>query len=200
MNLATATATEHDKVTCSYENFAAEIENQVPDLDTIARLSADQVHQRLRDALLDLSINYFCAKNLIADAKRRMQAGETVGGCKTWESYVDKYVRKTDEILPTAIRRIYRWLDGAAIDKKHDGSKNRKTKQLKKQQATEQPVTAQPVPTVSQAAKQVQPQVAKNVTDAIPIADKLAREVMKLKLPKHVTHLAKQYLEARETE
>jgi len=33
MNLATATATEHDKVTCSYENFTAEIENQLPDLD-----------------------------------------------------------------------------------------------------------------------------------------------------------------------
>ena len=196
MNLATATAIEHDKVTCSYENFTAEIDNQVPNLDTIAGLSADQVHQKLRDALLDLSINYFCAKNLIADAKRRMQAGETVGGCKTWESYVDKYVRKADECLPTAIRRIYRWLDGAAIDKKHDGSKNRKAKQVTKQHATEQPVSE----AVTQGAQQVQLQVAKNVTHAVSIADKLAREVMNLNLPKHVMDLAKQYLEARGTE
>jgi len=200
MNLATATATEHDKVTCSYENFTAEIGNQVPDLDTIARFSSDQVHQKLRDALLDLSINYFRAKNLIADAKRRMQEGKSVGGCKTWESYVDKYVRKAGESLPTAIRRIYRWLDGAAIDKKHDGSKNRKAKQVKKEHPMEQPVTGQPVRTISQGAQQVRLQVAKNVTDAIPIADKLACEVMKLTLPKHVTDLAKQYLKARGTE
>jgi len=195
MNLATATATEHDKVTCSYENLPAEIEKQVPDLDAIKRLSADEVHQNLCASLLGLAVNYSTAKNLIADAKRRMQEGKSVGGCKTWTSYVDKYLRKPDESLPAVIRRLYRKLDGQAVDNKHDGSKNRKTKQVKKQPAMEQPV-----PTVSQAARQVQPQVAKNVTNAIPIADKLAREVMKLKLPKHVTDLAKQYLEARGTE
>jgi alkylated DNA repair dioxygenase AlkB len=121
---------EHDKVTCSYENLPAEIENRVPDLDAIARLSAGEVHQQLCTSLLGAAVNYSTAKNLIADAKRRMQDGEEVGGCKIWTSYVDTYLRKPDESLPTVIRRLYRALDGEGVNQKHDGSKNRKEKQL----------------------------------------------------------------------
>lgn len=193
---ATAIAIEHDKVTCSYQNLPAEIEKQVPDLDAIKRLSAGEVHQRLCDSFLGVAVNYSTAKNLIADAKRRMQGGEAVGSCKTWKSYVDTYLCKPDENLPAALRRLYRALDGEGVNMKHDGSKNRKAKQVKKQPATEQPVSE----AVTQGAPQVQLQVAKNVTHAISIADKLAREVMNLNLPKHVMDLAKQYLETRGTE
>ena len=200
MNLATATATEHDKVTCSYEDLPAEIEKQVPDLDAIKRLSAGEVHQQLCTALLGAAVNYSTAKNLIADAKRRMQEGETVGSCKTWTSYVDTYLRKPDENLPAVMRRLYRALDGEAVDKKHDGSRNRKANQFKNQPAIEQPVTELPVATVSQGTRHVELQVEKNATHAIPIADKLAREVIKLDLPEHVLDLAKQYLQARRTE
>lgn len=99
-----AIAIEHDKVTCSYQNLAAEIEKQVPDLDAIARLSAGEVHQKLCDSFLGVAVNYSTTKNLIADAKRRMQEGESVGGCKTWKSYVDTYLCKPDENLPAVIR------------------------------------------------------------------------------------------------
>lgn len=151
-----AIAIEHDKVTCSYQNLAAEIEKQVPDLDAIARLSAGEVHQKLCDSFLGVAVNYSTTKNLIADAKRRMQEGESVGGCKTWKSYVDTYLCKPDENLPAVIRRLYRALDGEGVNKKHDGSKNRKGKKVKKQ-----PVTEQPVATVSQGARPVQLQVTK---------------------------------------
>jgi hypothetical protein len=177
----TVTQTEHDTVSCSYKNLAADIENQVPNLDAIAELSADEIHQNLCDSLRGAAVNYLTAKNLVADAKRRMQEGETVGGCKTWTSYVDTYLRKPNESLPTVIRRLYRLLDGSAVDKKHDGSRNRKN---------------------ARRAEQAVLEGAADLSPAIPLADELAKAVMELdipKLPRRLIDLAKRYLQARGT-
>ena len=175
--------TKHDNVSCSYDNLAIDIEKQVPNLDIVARMSADEIHQKLRNSLCGAAVNYLTAKNLVADAKRRMQAGEQVGGCDTWFGYVDKYLRKPDESLPTVIRRLYRLLDGTAVDKKHDGSHSRKKNKLKRQLAAET--------------------MSADVSRAIPLADELAAAVMALtipKLPKRLTDLATKYLQARGNE
>lgn len=175
--------TEDDKLSCSYKNLASDIEKEVPGLDAVALMSADEIHQKLCNCLRGAAVNYLTAKNLVADAKRRMQAGELVGGCDSWSSYVDKYLRKPDESLPTVVRRLYRLLDGAAVDKKHDGSQNRR-KNTRNRHSVDEAITA-------------------DLSRAIPIADELATAVMQLtipKLPKRLVELAKKYLAARRTE
>jgi hypothetical protein len=117
-------------VTCSPYDGLTEFEKHIPTLDEIALWSAVKVHQSLGDALFGTTTNYLTAKNLIADIKRRLQNGEVVGGCKTWTSYVDTYIRKDDENLPVVIRRLYRQLDGEAVNPKHNGTANRKPKKL----------------------------------------------------------------------
>jgi hypothetical protein len=117
-------------VTCSPYDGLTEFKKQVPTLYEIALWSPDKVHQSLGDALFGMTTNYLTAKNLIADIKRRLQKGEVIGGCKTWTSYVDTYIRKHDENLPVVIRRLYRQLDGEAVNPKHNGTANRKPKKV----------------------------------------------------------------------
>lgn len=116
---------EHVTVTCSYETIPEAV-GAAPSLGDCARLSAAEVHKRLCASLTSVAVQYTTAKNLIADAKRRMQDGEAVGGCTTWTAYVDRYLRKPEESLPVVIRRLYRALDGEAVNPKYDGSEQRK--------------------------------------------------------------------------
>src|SRR5277367_2167054 len=83
-------------VTCSPDDVLTELEKHVPAIEEIAQWSANQVHQCLGDALLEITTNYRTARNLVAELKRRFQLGEVVGGCNTWKSYVDTYIRKED--------------------------------------------------------------------------------------------------------
>ena len=113
---------------CSPYDRLVEFENHVPSLDVIKSWSADRVHLELGESLFGATVNYLAAMRLIADIKCRLQSDEEVGGCKTWTAYVDKHIRKADQKLPSVIRTLYRKLNGAASNPKHNGVKNRKTK------------------------------------------------------------------------
>jgi hypothetical protein len=113
---------------CSSYERLVEFENHVPSLDVIKSWSADRVHLELGESLFGATVNYLAAMRLIADIKCRLQSDEEVGGCKTWTAYVDKHIRKADQKLPSVIRTLYRKLNGAASNPKHNGVKNRKTK------------------------------------------------------------------------
>jgi hypothetical protein len=120
--------TDMSIVTCSPYDQLAEFEKHVPTLDVLKSWTANQVHKALGDAFVGTTVNYLAAQNLIADAKRRMQKGEAVGGCKTWTSYVDTYIRKPHESLPVVIRKLYRKLDGECANPKYNGTAKRKKK------------------------------------------------------------------------
>jgi hypothetical protein len=132
-------------MSCSPYDRLAEFENHFPLLDDVKSWTSEQVHQELGATLFGTTVNYLAAKNLIADIKRRLQAGEAVGGCDTWTAYVDKYIRKADQKLPSVIRTLYRKLDGAAANPKHNGVANRKPKpQLPKPTAVADKKTKSP--------------------------------------------------------
>jgi hypothetical protein len=97
----------------------------VPTVDDGMSMTATELHKALRASLVGTLVCHAAAKNLAVAAKRRMQAGEPVGGCLTFTGvggYVDKFVRQEGQSLEAANRASYRLLDGLGISEKFDGS------------------------------------------------------------------------------
>jgi hypothetical protein len=86
---------------------------------SIARMSNDELHKEIVQTYVALGENCIMYKALVLDARRRMAAGEKVGGYTTWGEYADLYLKRIDESLPTCLRRLRRELEGVNPDTKH---------------------------------------------------------------------------------
>jgi hypothetical protein len=80
------------------------------DLDKIAGLTADELHQELVGGFINGVENSIWLEALVIDARRRMANGEPVGGHTTWTGYVDEYFRRENESIETTLRRLRRLL------------------------------------------------------------------------------------------
>lgn len=109
----------------------------IPSIDFCMKMPVEELHRDLQDSLVFLAGTTACfeaAKNLVAAAKRRMQAGELVGGCSNFTGvggYIDMYLRRDGQSLEAAQRASYRLLDGLQISEKFDGSKAKLEKKRK---------------------------------------------------------------------
>jgi hypothetical protein len=86
---------------------------------SIARMSNDELHKEIIGTYADIVEDCVRYKALVLDARRRMEAGEKVGGYTTWGEYADLYLKRIDESLPSCLRRLRRLLEGVNPDTKH---------------------------------------------------------------------------------
>ncbi len=86
---------------------------------SIAQMSNDELHNEIIATYANIVEDFAMYKALVLDARRRMAAGEKVGGYTTWAEYVDLYLKRIDESLPSCLRRLRRLLEGDNPDTKH---------------------------------------------------------------------------------
>lgn len=89
------------------------------------KLTLDELHEQLVSTYINIREYSIIYQALVFSAKKRMVAGEKVGGCKTWKDYVDTYLKRAGESLLTCLRRIRRLLEGVNPDKKHRNRRNK---------------------------------------------------------------------------
>jgi hypothetical protein len=124
--MKTAIVVKSDEDNLSSSPVSAEVQAE------IAALPAGELHGEILQTFVSLGEKAIRYQALVLDARRRMNNGEAVGGCKTWSAYVNAYFKRQDESLPSCLRRLRRALEGKNPDTKH---KNRRTAKLGKKSA-----------------------------------------------------------------
>jgi len=117
-----------DKLSSSLDSFSSPA-----DLDAIRKMSASELHDEIIGSFVDLVEDSIQFEALVLDARRRMHEGEKVGGCETWNGetgYVNTYLRRENESLPTACRRLRRALQGNNPDTEHRNRRKKSNKRI----------------------------------------------------------------------
>jgi hypothetical protein len=106
----------------NYTEITAALEAHIPTVEDGMHMHVERLKTLLQATLVGVVAFDTAARNLVAAANRRMQAGEFIGGCNTLKSFVEKYVLRPGESLAVAVRRTYRLLNGVGVNEKYDSS------------------------------------------------------------------------------
>jgi hypothetical protein len=90
---------------------------------SIGNFTDDELHLGVRDSLIRGVAAYNDFRHLVAEVKFRLNTeNKTVGGCVTFKSYVEKYLKSEIESTETALRRAYRQIED--LDVKKEGAQH----------------------------------------------------------------------------
>jgi hypothetical protein len=106
----------------NYAEITTALSVRIPSIQDGMTMDVDKLKTLLQAALVGHVVFDTAARNLVAAANRRMQGGESIGGCTTLKSFVEKYVLRPCENLESAVRRTYRLLNGVGVNEKYDSS------------------------------------------------------------------------------
>lgn len=102
----------------NYTEITTALSTHIPTVQDGMTMPVEKLKTLLQAALVGHVVFDTAARNLVAAANRRMQAGELVGGCATLKAFVEKYVLRPGENLDSAVRRTYRLLNGVGVNEK----------------------------------------------------------------------------------
>jgi hypothetical protein len=124
--------------------FNLEVFNNTITLSQAEEMSAVEIHEAVGMTLakgIGTSVSF---KNLMTSVARRINEGESVGGCDTLKEYTETYVKLPTQSSEAAIRRVYRAIAKCEKDPRRTGRpKSPSRKQLIKALDTAQRAAAQ---------------------------------------------------------